>query len=506
MNLVAGPLLIPIVTALVCLATREVRRKDLVSLVGAVALLVNSVSLLGLVSDGGHLGLLLGGWKAPHGITFVVDTLGAIMLVLSSIALMAACLCSIGDGRKTPHHPLRLPLLHFLTLGINLSFLTGDFFNLFVAFEVMLLSSYALMTLESKDIRQGYHYVLINVIGSTFFLCLAGYAYGTWGTLNYADLAVRLAAEPSRPKVVLFGALCALVFGLKAGVFPLYYWLPRSYPTLPPAVAGIFAGMLTKVGVYVLLRMFATVLPPGLTEVYALVGALSVGAMIFGVLGALSRKTISGILSYHIISQVGYMTLCIGILSPLAVTACIAYIVHHIVVKSSLFVIGGAAQKIEGTEELEKMGGLWKFHAPLGMLFLLQAFSLAGIPPLSGFWGKYLILVETVRQEQWLYVAAILVAGLLTLVSMLKIWTGAFWGTSKNETRTASRPPDLRLYFWTSVGLCTFSLWVGLGFPAALRLAEVASRSVLDQQSYVHFVKQLSGGSFGRNPSEGGQK
>ncbi len=494
MNAVVLPLLVPLLAALACLAFTGATARRLTALVGSSAQVVVALGFVIATRHGERFGLPLGGWKAPAGIVLVIDTLSAIMLALASILLLAAVVYDVSSRGVWKEHPLRAPLLQFLAIGVNLSFITGDFFNLFVAFEVKLLSSYALLTLESRgsDVRHGFQYVVMNIVGSTLFLCLAGFAYGMWGTLNLADLGGKLATEPQRARVVLFAVLSALVFGLKAGLFPLYFWLPRSYPALPAAIAGLFAGLLTKVGIYVLLRMFATVLPHDMREAHALVGWLSVGTMILGVLGALSRPTIRGVLSYHVISQVGYMTLCIGLFSPLAVTACIVYVVHHIVVKGTLFLIGGVAARLQGTDDLARMGGLARTAPWLATAFVLQAFSLAGIPPLSGFWGKYVIVLEALRQERVVFAAAAVVAGVLTLVSMLKIWIGAFWGRAP-EGHGPKPGSATRVPLFTSLALVCLSLAIGLGFPTVFRLAEVAARSALDGPGYAAFVASLQG-------------
>lgn len=500
MNAVVLPVLIPLLTGLLCFFIVNRSGKRTAAVLASLLQLVVAVWLLAATADGHRLGLLLGGWKAPLGIVLVADALAAIMLTMSAIMLLTATVFGLGEKGAYAEHPLRFSLLQFLCVGVNLSFLTGDLFNLFVAFEVMLLSSYGLLTLEAKhsDARFGFDYVVMNIVGSTLFLCLAGFAYGLWGTLNLADLSVKMAAEPVQSRVVLFALLSALVFGMKAGLFPLYFWLPRSYPILPAPVAAFFGGMLTKVGIYVLLRLFCTVFPSNLTALTSLVGWLSVATMFFGVLGALSRSTIRGVLSYHIVSQVGYLTLCIGLLSPAAITACLLFMVHNIVAKGSLFLIGGVAARMQGTDELSQMGGLAKGAPVLAGLFLLQAFSLAGLPPLSGFWGKYFILVEGVSQERFAFAAAAVGASILTLMSMLKIWLGTFWGQTPQEKglpplphTQSPKPRAVWVSTATALALTVVSLLMGFGIPPVAAFAEMASRTALDASGYASFVAGL---------------
>ncbi len=418
----------------------------------------------------------------------VVDLLSAIMLTLSTLIALASVLYGFAEAPLRVEHPLRAPLTQFLVMGINLTFCTGDLFNLFVAFEVMLIASYALLTLEADDwdIKHAFPYVAINMFGSALFLCACGLSYMTFGTLNFAEIAMRAAALGDDVRIPLLALLFIVVFGIKAGLFPLYYWLPNSYPTLPNPTAALFAGMLTKVGVYVLLRVFATVLPHDLTFAHTLLAWLAGATMLLAVIGAISRNFIRGILSFHILSQIGYMVLAIGFFTPLSLAACILYVVHHIIVKSSLFLIGGVAMRLSGTDNLDRMGDLWKRAPWLGVLFLFQALSLAGLPPLSGFWGKYLIVVVGMEQHQYWLVGASLLASILTLFSMVKIWNGAFWATSEKPVVTEG----WRWRGMTAVvaALTGISLAIALGAEAFVRLATQAAEHALDQQGYAQAV------------------
>lgn len=490
MNLAIIPVLLPLLTGLaLLLAGRPGRwRRGLAA--GAAAL--QSAVALGLVghTGAGHTVVLpLGNWSPHLGIVLVIDPLSAIMLALSTLIALAAVLYGFAETSVRIEHPLRLPLIQFLVAGINLSFCTGDLFNLFVAFEVMLIASYALLTLEADDwdIKQAYPYVAINLVGSALFICGAGLAYGLFGTLNFAEIAVRARALGDAPRVLILALLFLVVFGIKAGLFPLYYWLPNSYPTLPIPVAALFAGMLTKVGVYVLVRMFATVWPHDLTVAHRLLAGLAGVTMLLAVLGALARNFIRGILSFHILSQIGFMLLALGLFTPLAVAGCIFYVVHHIIVKASLFLIGGAALCLNRTDNLARMGNLWQHTPWLGVLFLFQALSLAGLPPLSGFWGKYIIVVEGLAQGRYWLVTAAILASILTLLSMLKIWNAAFWNSSE-ECEVCLWDLRWTRMAWVVAGLTAISLAIGFGAEPFLRLAQTAAERALDQEAYAAAV------------------
>ncbi len=486
-TLMVWPIALPLLTALGALVLGRPTRFRRWFVGGSAAAQVAVALAVAVGAHGAppHL-LALGGWAAPYGIVLVGDLLAGIMLSLGAVTALASILYGFAELHPEDEHPLRLPLVQFLVTGINLAFCTGDLFNLFVAFEVMLISSYALLTLEADDwdIKQAFPYLALNLVGSTLFLVAAGLAYGMFGSLNFAQIAARAGELGPTPPVTVFALLLLVVFGMKAGMFPLYYWLPNSYPILPSPVAALYAGMLTKVGVYVLLRVFGQVLPPDLPLVHGALAWLAAATMIFGVLGAVSRNFIRGILSFHILSQIGYMVLAIGLFTPYALAACIFYVIHHIIVKSTLFMVGGAVVVLNRSDNLEKTGGLWLAAPVLGVVFLLQALSLAGLPPLSGFWGKYMIIVEGVRQGEWVLVACALAAGILTLFSMLKIWNGPFWGTNPVAGVQAD---DRRWIPMTAVaaGMTVLSLGIGLGAEFFVGVAEEAARQLTDREAYI---------------------
>lgn len=499
MNWPIAPILLPLWTAIIVLfwgrpgpARRRFVALSAVAQFGLAAWLV-------VETFSGRLFVMgLGAWSAQFGIVLVVDMLAALMLALSTLMTLASVLYGYAESSWRVEHPLRTPLMQFLVMGINLAFCTGDLFNLFVAFEVMLIASYALLTLEADDwdIKHAFPYVAINLFGSALFLCVCGLAYTLFGTLNFAAIIQRCSALTGDFRLPLLALLMIVVFGIKAGLFPLYYWLPNSYPTLPIPTAALFAGLLTKVGVYVLLRMFGTVLPHDLTFAHALLARLAVATMLLAVLGAISRNFIRGILSFHILSQIGYMVLAIGFFTPLSLAACILYIVHHIVVKSSLFLIGGIAMRLNGTDNLNRMGHLWT-HAPrLGVLFLLQALSLAGLPPLSGFWGKYLIVVVGIEQREYWLVAASIVASILTLFSMVKIWNGAFWA-APDTVAVPTAPQRWGGGMAVVTALTCLSLVIGLGAEAFVQTAMRAAGQLLDRQGYAQVVLEYLGKTGG---------
>lgn len=497
-NSLVWPFLIPVLTALVCVLVAgrpSVVRRSFIALSAAIQCVL-AFFLASQALEGPPLVQLVGGWVAPLGVVLVIDGLAGIMLCLASVVSLACVLFSYAEIPVRVEQPLRLPLMQLLAAGINLSFITGDLFNLFVAFEIMLVASYALLTLEAndRDIKEAFPYLAVNIFGSNLFLVAAGLAYAVFGTLNLADISQRAAQMEGDFGVLLVAVLLVVVFGIKAGIFPLYYWLPNSYPILPFSLGAFYSGMLTKVGIYVLLRTLGTVFPHTLTPIYTGLAWLAGLTMVLAVLGAVSRNFIRGILSFHIVSQIGYMILAIGFFTPLAIGACIFYVIHHIIVKSSLFLIAGTAMFYNRTDNLSRMGGLWKASPWLGVCFLCQAFSLAGIPPLSGFWGKYIIVRVGLDEGHYWLVLSALVASLLTLVSMLKIWMGAFWqDLPPDGTLEAEAPGTARAMTAIICGLTLISLSIGFGAEFFLRIAQTAGDSLLNAAEYRDAVFQVSG-------------
>lgn len=407
---------------------------------GAAAAFFTLIFVLSIIGFSGALSgeiqvTLAGGWMAPFGIVLVYDMLSASLLLAANLVFLATALYSFGEEKIESEKLTKLPLLFFLQAGVTLTLLTGDFFNLFVAVEVMLVSSYALMTLTAdlKELPRAFSYIILSMTASFLFLVLAGSIYGYTGHLNMAAIAESLQGKGNEPFVVSIALIALVIFGLKSGVFPLYFWLPDSYPILPPSLAALFGGVLTKVGVYVLIRLFVTVLPHDLGSVYPIIAILSGLTMLLGVIGAIGKQTVKGVLSYHILSQTGYMIFALSLFTPAAIGAGLYFIIHNILVKSSLFLLGGFGERVAKSDELGRMGGLWTLFPFGGLLFFIQAMSLAGIPPLSGFWGKFLILSEGLKGESWILVGIGALTSFFTLFSMIKIWTMAYMGKPAQE-------------------------------------------------------------------------
>lgn len=431
MNLIIVlPIIIPLLFAIVMLFFwKNVKAHKVLNVIASLFSLAVSIILLTDVNSSGIISLQVGGWQAPFGISLVADLLASIMVLITAVIGLAASIYSLGSMDEQREKFLYYPLLQFLLMGINGAFLTGDIFNLYVWFEVMLISSFVLLALGGKreQLEGAIKYVTLNLLSSAIFLAAVGILYGIVGTLNMADLARKIPLVEQKELVTVVSFLFMIAFGIKAAVFPLFFWLPASYHTPPIAVSAIFAGLLTKVGVYALIRVFTLIFVQDTNFTHTVLLVIAGFTMLTGVLGAASQNDMRKILSFHIISQIGYMIMGLALFSPLAIAGAIFYIIHHIIVKTNLFLVSGVVDKMKGSFELKKIGGLYKYYPLLGLLFLIPALSLAGIPPLSGFWAKFVVIKAGLEIDQMFIVGVALFVGLLTLFSMTKIWNEAFW-------------------------------------------------------------------------------
>lgn len=485
-------LLLPFFTAIACL------RKDSygpwvprLSLVGAVGQLLSGVMLLNHVLTHEYVVVHVGNWQAPFGVTLVADVLSAMMVVITGVIAVAVAIYSIGDIDKSHTQKHYYSLLHLLLMGVYGSFLTGDLFNLYVWFEVMLLSSFVLITLSgTKDqLEGGVKYLLINILSSILFLCGIGLIYGKLGTLNMADIAQLLDGHDDSLLVNSSAMLLLVAFGIKAALFPFFFWLPASYHTPKISISAVFAGLLTKVGVYALIRCYTLLFYSQFDVVQNVLLFLAGMTMLTGVFGAASHFDIKKILSFHIVSQIGYIVMGLAIGTPFAIAAALFYTVHHILVKTNLFLIAGLVEKRCGTTDLSRLGGLAKASPALSLLFFIPAFSLGGIPPLSGFWAKFGVIKAGLETQHYYLVACALSVGILTLYSMTKIWAEAFW---KENPQPASKKRQAQLVPKTMLIPCVLlaliTIFISLNPQPLIELAQTASEQLSNPHGYMKAV------------------
>lgn len=477
--LAAAPVLVPLVTALLAaLAARHARLQGAISTVGIVLFLGVALALLQRAGTDLPATVVFGAWPAPYGIEFHIDRLSAAMVLIAALSGAVCLLFLTSDADTGPRSPLLLPLLHGMLAGVSGAFCTADLFNLYVWFEVILVCALGLFALGGRpdQLDATFKYLTLNMFGTMLLLLAIAFIYAATGHLNYNALAHAWPLLPAQQTTLLIAAL-SIAFLAKAGAFPLFAWLPASYHTLPAPVVALFAALLTKVGVYAVLRMLGDVFAPAPPWLHSAIGWIAAATMLAGVLGAAYHWDMRRILAFHSLSQVGYMLLGISLGSLAGQTATLFYIVHHSLVKASLFLIVAIVFRLTGSYDLRQIGGLYAARPGLSMLFLAMALSLVGIPPLSGFWAKLLVLRETIAGGHWSWTAIALAVSLLTLYSMMKIWLEAFW---KPHPTPGFRAPAARLMpaFAASGVLAALALAVGLHPQALLAYAQAAAATL----------------------------
>lgn len=485
--LLALPILLPLVGAgcsMIVGRSRAAQRA--VSLTVLTAVVGVAVTLLIAVDRDGPVAVQAGGWAAPMGITLVADRLSALMLAVASVMLLAVLVYAIGQPGAERNHVGFQSVYLVLSAGVAGAFLTGDLFNLFVSFEMMLAASYVLITLGARrdQVRAGMTYVVISLIASTLFVTALAFVYSATGTVNLAHLSERM-EELSPGLNTAFSVLLLVVFGIKAGLFPLFFWLPDSYPTAPSAVTAVFAGLLTKVGVYAIIRSQSLLFPPD-SRPSGLILVMAGATMAVGVLGAIAQDDVKRILSFHIVSHVGFMVMGLGFFTVAGLGGAVFYIVHHIIVMTTLFLTGGLVEHVGGSSRLSRLGGLVGKSPVVSLVFLVSGLSLAGLPPFSGFVAKLGLLQAGAAASHHAIVAVALVVSLLTLFSMMKIWSAVFWGTPRSEPEVRSSAPPLMLA--PTLLLAVASIVVSVAAGPLAGLSERAAQGLLDRSAYVTAV------------------
>ncbi|ADH70275.1 MULTISPECIES: Na+/H+ antiporter subunit D [Nocardiopsis] len=431
------PVVLPLFAAGVKLALgiRWPRLQQALSVISlALVLVIGLVLMLGSHAYGPQV-VQVGGWEAPIGITLVADRLSALMVTVSAAITLAVLVYSIGQGMagKAEVAPLSVyqPTYLILVAGVSNAFLAGDLFNLYVGFEILLTASYVLLTLGGTQsrMRAGAIYVVVSLVSSVLFLIAIALVFGATGTVNMAQLGERLPELSSDLRAVLQVVLL-FAFGIKAAVFPLAAWLPDSYPTAPAPVTAVFAGLLTKVGVYAIIRT-QTLLFPG-DQLNDLLMVVALATMIMGILGAVAQTDIKRLLSFTLISHIGYMVFGVALGSEQGMAGAVFYVAHHITVQTTLFLITGLIERRGGSTSLDQLGGLVRIAPILAVLFFVPAMNLGGIPPLSGFLGKLGLIqagVEAGTPLAYALVGASVLTSLLTLYVIARVWNYAFWRT-----------------------------------------------------------------------------
>lgn len=486
-NLIVLPLLIPLLTGIILIFFSSIGIQRRITGISALLNVAVSAYIVQQVHTEGIHTLYMSGWIPPFGITFVADMFAA-LLVLTTAIIGAACMFyafrSIGEAKEKHYF---YTFSQFLMVGVIGSFLTGDIFNLFVCFEVMLISSYALIVLGGgkHQLRESLKYILINILSSAMFVASVAYLYAAVGTLNMAHLSARVAEVGQGGILTVVAILFLFVFGLKAGLF-LFFWLPGSYSTPPAAISALFGGLLTKVGVYAIIRTFTLIFyhEPGIT--HSLIGWMSAATMILGAIGAVAYRDINRILIYNIVVSVGFICFGLAVANQAALEGIILYLVHDMIAKALLFLLGGALIALAGTSKLKEMGGLIKRSPALGWMFFITALAIVGVPPLSGFIGKLLIVQGGLEGAHYWITGIGLASSLLVLYSLMNVFMNGFWGELQLGRGEGQALPKGLLT--PAACLLVLVILLGVGAEWVYPYAAQAGDVLLNPQLYIEAV------------------
>jgi len=488
----ALPLMTPVLTAVMSYLLRGSGIGRWVAVTGSALGLGFALILMRQITQLGVVTGQMSDWPAPFGITLVADLFSGIMVLLTAGVGLAVAVYACGEIDDDLEDMGFFAIFQLLLAGVTGAFLTGDLFNLYVWFEVLLISSFGLLILGGTraQIDGAVKYVLLNLVSTIVFLCGLGLLYGATGTLNMADLRLAVDSSDQQGLITVLSMFFLIAFGMKAAVFPLFSWLPASYHTPTNAASAIFAGLLSKVGVYALFRSFTLIFDndPAYTQpILMVVAGLT---MVTGILGALAQTDMRRVMSYQIVSSIGFLILGLAIGTPLAIAGAIFYLVHNVIVKVNLFLVTGVAARLCGSSEMSRMGGVYKTAPLVALLFIVPAFTLAGFPPLTGFWAKVMLVQAALEAGNWVMVAVALIVSLLTIWSLMIVWARVFWDAHPDglEPRTADLAP-VRLHLLLPIAaLGLASILIGV-FPNGLVvLAQAAAAQLLDPQPYLDAV------------------
>ncbi|MEV0586670.1 Na+/H+ antiporter subunit D [Nonomuraea sp. NPDC050310] len=491
--LICLPVVLPLLAAALKLAIgqRLSRLQSLISVVTLIVVLAIAIVLAVAVDRDGTLVAQAGGWAAPMGISLVADRLSTLMLAVSAAVTLAVMVYSIAQDFADQDETAPLSIFHpaFLVMvaGVSDAFLAGDLFNLFVGFEILLSGSYVLLTFGGTEsrVRAGATYAVMGLTSSLLFLIAIAVTYAATGTMSMAHIAERFDGLPLAIKLLVELTLL-LVFGVKAAVFPMSAWLPDSYPTAPAPATAVFAGLLTKVGVYSIIRLESLLFPGG--PVASLLQWVALATMLVGICGAIVQSDIKRLLSFTLVSHIGYLVFGVSLATPHALAGSVFYAVHHITVQTSLFLIVGLIERRTGTTSLDRLGGLAKLTPAIAVLFFVSAINLAGIPPLSGFIGKLGLLQAGLADggdSELILVGGLLLTSLLTLYAVARVWNRAFWRPSKSVELVESVPAPM----WAATaGLVALALSFTVFAGPLSGLAERTGAELLARQPYITAV------------------
>lgn len=488
-NLIILPIVIPLLTGILLIFfNKKIKIQKWLSLIASISGIVSASLIVQVVHENGIQTLELGGWEAPFGIVLVADMYSSLLVLTTSIIGLTALLFAFSSIDAQREKFYFYSGVQFLILGVTGAFLTGDIFNLFVFFEVMLMSSYMLIVLGSSksQLRESIKYILVNVISSALFVIGVAYLYAITGTLNMADLSVKIAEMGQSGLLTVISILFLIVFGLKGALFPLFFWLPGSYKAPPSVVTALFGALLTKVGIYSITRIYTLIFYHDPSFTHQILAWLAALTIIFGVIGSIAYWDIKKIVIYNIITAVGVILFGIAANTRDSIEGSIYYLLHDMIIKGALFFLVGVIITITGTSNLRKFSGLISSHPFLAWLFFISAISLAGIPPLSGFIGKLKIVKGGFDAGEYTISIIVLLSSLLVLYSVMKIFIHGFWGEPKGEVNVSKG--SLKGLLLPIIILLSLSIIYGFGVESIAPYITQAADTLIDPTIYIQAV------------------
>ena len=495
-NFILAPIIVHFITAilLLCFWQKGLAQK-IISIIGNSIAFILCIRVFEMTLNNGHLVLQAGNWNAPFGITFIADTFSAIMVLLTGFVSLAVGIYSTSALNISRIKFGYFFTFHLLIMGLIGAFIAGDIFNLYVWFEVVIISSFILLTVGGKKMQMegAIKYVTMNILASSIFLTAIGILYGITGSLNIADIALKIQAVENKGLVTVTSLLFFVGFGIKSAIFPLYFWLPSSYHTPPSAIAAIFGGLLTKMGVYALFRVFTIMFEPDYFTI-VLFTVISILTMLTGALGTINKRNIRRVLSYLIVCHIGYLIAGLSLYTELAFAAVVFYLIHDVIVKSNMFMITGIIVKIRESVDMTRLGGLLKDYPKLSILIALVFFSLVGIPPLSGFWPKILLFKESFENGQFILLLTLIMASFVTLFVVMRMWMEVFWKESPKPLTDdidhfAPMPLSGKIGLLSPIVFLTcVSLFIGFNANRVMEVSQKAAYELKHKEIYIEAV------------------
>ncbi|MGT2442353.1 Na+/H+ antiporter subunit D [Ensifer adhaerens] len=476
--------------ALLVMLRRKIDWHPYIAVAGLAGLVIIDALLLRHVLASGPVTMVMGRWLPPFGIAFTVDLTGALFALTASVVALAGGIYSLADINDSGRRYGFYPFLMLLMAGVSGAFLTGDIFNLYVWFEVLLISSFGLIVLgsEREQIDGAVKYGFLNLVATTLFLITTGYLYASFGTLNMADIARKAEGLAGTAPLMTLTALFVLAFGMKAAAFPVNFWLPASYHTPRVVVSALFAGLLTKVGIYALIRVTVMLLPverEELSFVIAIAGALT---MLVGVLGALAQTDFRRMLGYLVVSGIGSILAGVAVGGPGGIGGAIFYALHSMLVMTALYLASGVAARLGGSFSLVSLAGLYRRHAGFAALTLMLAFAVSGLPPFSGFWPKVMLVKAALDIGAWWLAAVLLLTGFLTTIVTGRFFLLAYWRDAASGEGGAASATIAPAALLPLAALTVLALAIGLYPEPLLAMVQSAAAGLSEPSAYLNSV------------------